>query len=153
MPPTVKPSRETAAVFGPESVVRIAVAAASPPAAESAAASGPTPASIWSIGSVAPMTPVDSTTTSVASRPIASAGLWVEEVGGRGRPSRGGGGPPGAGGPAPPHGPPRGPRPPDPRRVAREQPGRPRGRLAGGRGRRRGGPPRQRARARRGGGQ
>ena len=64
IPPTVTPSREATAVFGPLSVVRIASAAASPPSGESASAAASTPASRRSIGSLGPITPVERTITS-----------------------------------------------------------------------------------------
>ena len=54
---------ETTEVFGNESVVMIASAAASPPVAESAEAAAVTPARSFSIGSRAPMTPVVSQTS------------------------------------------------------------------------------------------
>ena len=50
MPPTVNPPVATTATFGPESVVRIAPAAASPPSAESDAAAARAPASTLSSG-------------------------------------------------------------------------------------------------------
>ena len=47
MPPTVKPPLCATATFGPESVVRIAAAAASPPSAESSPAAARAPASTF----------------------------------------------------------------------------------------------------------
>ena len=73
IPPTVRPSRATTAVFDPLSVVRIASAAASPPSAESAAAAASTPARSFSIGSRGPITPVERTTTSSGRIPSRSA--------------------------------------------------------------------------------
>ena len=76
IPPTVKPSRSTTAVFGPASVVRIASAAVGPPPGESAAAAASTPASSFSMGSRGPMTPVESTTTCSGASPSAAA-AWA----------------------------------------------------------------------------
>ena len=73
IPPTVQPSRVAAAVFGTVSVVRIAVAAASPPAPDSAAAALSTPGSSASIGSRSPIRPVEQTATSIAPMPSAAA--------------------------------------------------------------------------------
>ncbi len=73
MPPTVKPSPCATAVFACVSVVRIASAASSPPPVESAAAAASTPASTRSIGSGAPITPVESTTTCSGCRSSSDA--------------------------------------------------------------------------------
>ena len=63
IPPTVNPPTLTSASFGPESVVRIAPAAWSPPPGESSATASVMPARMRSSGSLGPITPVDSTTT------------------------------------------------------------------------------------------
>ena len=76
IPPTVKPSCEASAVFGPLSVVRIASAAGGPPSGESATAASSTPARSFASGSRGPITPVESTTTSAGRSPSAAA-TWT----------------------------------------------------------------------------
>ncbi len=73
MPPTVHPPRVTAAVLCTVSVVMTATAASSPPDADSRATALSTPARIRSMGSGTPMSPVEQTATSAASRPSCSA--------------------------------------------------------------------------------
>ena len=80
MPPTVKPSSSTTAVFGPESVVRIASAASAPPAAESASAAPSTPASNDSIGSRGPIVDQDALIAALKEKRIAGAGIDVYDV-------------------------------------------------------------------------
>ncbi len=72
IPPTVNPPALACASFGPESVVRMASAAASPPSAESRAAADETPASTRSSGRRTPITPVERTTTASLTIPSAS---------------------------------------------------------------------------------
>ncbi|KIX78260.1 hypothetical protein SF23_07620 [Streptomyces sp. MBRL 10] len=66
MPPTVQPSREAVAVLCTVSVVLMAMAAASPPSADSAAAAVSMPGRSLSIGSRTPMRPVEATAISPA---------------------------------------------------------------------------------------
>ncbi len=64
MPPTVKPGPWATATLGPESVVRIASAAAPPPDGESASDAARRPTSTRSSGIRTPITPVERTSTS-----------------------------------------------------------------------------------------
>ena len=73
MPPTVKPSSETAASFARVSVVRIASAASAPPSRRERRGGLASPASSLSSGSRTPITPVERTSTSSASRPSSRA--------------------------------------------------------------------------------
>ena len=69
IPPTTNPPASATAIFGPESVVRIALAAAAPPVGGEPAAAARTPASILSSGRWTPITPVERTTTSSGCKP------------------------------------------------------------------------------------
>jgi hypothetical protein len=73
IPPTVKPAPRTSASLRCVSVVRIASAASASPSGRRAAASAGTPRSMTSIGRGMPMSPVEQTSTSVASPPIWAA--------------------------------------------------------------------------------
>ena len=73
IPPTLHPSRTATACLLTVSVVMIAVAASDPPCGESTPAAAMTPASIRSMGSSSPMSPVEHTATSPAPTPMTSA--------------------------------------------------------------------------------
>src|SRR3990172_3762080 len=78
IPPTVMDTRpvvsRSATSLGRVSVVRIAAAAAGPPPGDNCAAARAIPPRTRSIGSRAPITPVEATSTSASSRPSAPAG-------------------------------------------------------------------------------
>ena len=77
IPPTVMDTRpvvsRSATSLGAVSVVRIAAAAAGPPPGDNCAAARAIPPRTRSIGSRAPITPVEATSTSASSRPSARA--------------------------------------------------------------------------------